>query len=76
MAQIFFSDSRCSALFLSSLLLAAGMTGSDRGKLTALLQNQDDDDDEHTGAPATATYESKSGGIVDVLNGMKEKAEG
>jgi hypothetical protein len=61
---------------LSTVMEAAGMTGSDRGKLTALLQSQDDDDDEETGAPAAATYESKSGGIVDVLNNMKEKAEG
>jgi chromosome segregation ATPase len=60
---------------LSTVMEAAGMTGSDRGKLTALLQSQDDDDDEETGAPAAATYESKSGGIVDVLNSMKEKAE-
>jgi len=52
------------------------MTGSDRGKLTALLQSQDDEDDGETGAPAAASYESKSGGIVDVLNNMKEKAEG
>merc|ERR1719238_846889 len=57
------------------VMQAAGMAGSDRGKLTALLQSQDDDDEE-TGAPAAATYESKSGGIVDVLNSMKEKAEG
>jgi len=61
---------------LATVMEAAGMTGSDRGKLTALLQSQDDDDDEETGAPAAAAYESKSGGIVDVLNSMKEKAEG
>ena len=61
---------------LSTVMEAAGMTGSDRGKLSALLQSQDDDDDEETGAPAAASYESKSGGIVDVLNSMKEKAEG
>merc|ERR1719327_1586952 len=60
---------------LSTVMQAAGMTGQDRGKLTALLQSQDDDDDDETGAPAAATYENKSGGIVDVLNGMKEKAE-
>ena len=37
--------------------------------------NSDDDDDEQ-GAPAPNSYESHSGGIVDVLNGMKEKVEG
>jgi len=61
---------------LSTVMQAAGMTGSDRGKLSALLQSQDDDDDDSTGAPAAAAYESKSGGIVDVLNGMKDKAQG
>merc|ERR1719446_558899 len=61
---------------VSTVMEAAGMTGSDRGKLSALLQSQDNDDDDETGAPAAAAYESKSGGIVDVLNGMKEKAEG
>ena len=40
------------------------------------LQQQDSDDDEETGAPAAASYESKSGGIVDVLNSMKENADG
>jgi len=61
---------------LGTVMSAAGMTGSDRGKLTALLQSQDDDDDDSTGAPAAAAYESKSGGIVDVLNSMKDKAQG
>merc|ERR1740117_2342110 len=41
----------------------------------ALLQAQSDDDDSEFGAPAAAVYESKSGGIVDVLADMKDKAE-
>merc|ERR1740139_2093297 len=43
----------------------------------ALVQSKDDDDDSELdmGAPAAATYESKSGGIVDVLADMKDKAE-
>merc|ERR1719198_2027841 len=61
---------------VNAVMQAAGMEGATRGKLTALLQSQDDDDDDETGAPAAATYESKSGGIVDVLNGMKDKAQG
>jgi len=61
---------------LGTVMEAAGMTGSDKSKLTALVQSQDSDDDDETGAPAAAAYESKSGGIVDVLNSMKEKAEG
>jgi len=60
---------------VGTVMEAAGMTGSDKSKLTALLQSQDSDDDDETGAPAAATYESGSGGIVDVLTSMKEKAE-
>merc|ERR1740139_1685591 len=43
----------------------------------ALVQSKDDDDDSELdmGAPAAATYESKSGSIVDVLVDMKDKAE-
>merc|ERR1719163_1525666 len=52
------------------------MTGSDKNKLTALLQSQSDDDDDDAGAPAAASYKSSSGGIVDVLVGMKDKAQG
>jgi hypothetical protein len=51
---------------------------SDKSKLMALVQSSDssDDDDDEQGAPAPNSYEAHSGGIVDVLNGMKEKAEG
>jgi chromosome segregation ATPase len=57
---------------------AAAFTASDKTKLLALVQSADnsDDDDDEQGAPAPNSYESHSGGIVDVLNGMKEKAEG
>lgn len=57
---------------------AAAFSASDKTKLIALVQSQssDDDDDEEQGAPAPNSYESHSGGIVDVLTGMKEKAEG
>jgi len=34
-----------------------------------------DDDDDEPGAPAAAAYKSKSGGILDVLEDLKEKAE-
>merc|ERR1712137_1379848 len=40
----------------------------------ALVQSSSDDDD--AGAPAPDSYKSHSGGIVDILNDMKEKAEG
>jgi len=55
---------------------AAAFTASDKSKLVALVQANSDDDDDDAGAPAPDAYQSKSGGIVDVLNNMKEKAEG
>jgi len=55
---------------------AASFTVNDKSKLMALVQSSDDDDDDEMGAPAAKSYESQSGGIVDVLNNMKEKAEG
>jgi chromosome segregation ATPase len=40
--------------------------------LSSFVQTQDSD--EETGAPEAAAYESKSGGIVDTLNGLLDKA--
>merc|ERR1719352_934483 len=48
-------------------------------RLTALVlareSSEDGDEDEDMSAPAGAAYESKSGGIMDVLNDMMDKAE-
>jgi len=52
---------------------AAGFQGTDKKKLVALVQEQQDDAD--MGAPAAAAYKSKSGGIMDVLDDLKDKAE-
>jgi len=62
---------------LGAVVDAAGLPGSDKNRLSALIQSQQgsDDDDALLGAPAAAVYKSKSGGIVDVLVDMKEKAE-
>lgn len=62
---------------LSLVLDAASFSGNDRQKLVALVQaNQaDGSEDAEFGAPAAAAYKSKSGGIVEVLEDMKEKAE-
>mmetsp|Transcript_35701 Transcript_35701/g.113479 ORF Transcript_35701/g.113479 Transcript_35701/m.113479 type:complete len:704 (-) Transcript_35701:222-2333(-) len=62
---------------LSALVDAAGFASADRQKLVALVQARQGDDaqEEQPGAPAAAVYESKSGGIIDVLEDMKEKAE-
>merc|ERR1719359_2463211 len=38
--------------------------------------DSDSDMNAELGAPAAASYESKSGGIVEILEDMKDKAEG
>merc|ERR1719473_2515702 len=76
-AQLDTTNTKMLVQALSSVIDAAAFSGSDKNKLIALVQAQsgDSDDDELTGAPAAAVYESKSGGIVDVLDDMKGKAE-
>jgi hypothetical protein len=73
LAQIDTSSMSSLLQSLSVVVDAAGLTGSDQQKLVALVQAQQEDTD--TGAPAAAAYKSKSGGIVDVLEDLKDKAE-
>merc|ERR1719478_1094636 len=61
---------------LTAVVDAAGFSTSDREKLVALVQSKQGDSDSELGAPAAASYKSQSGGIVDVLEDLKEKAEG
>jgi len=65
---------------LSVVLAAASFNTMDQSKLTAFVQSQQaneaDADELELGAPAAAAYKSQSNGIVDVLEDMKEKAEG
>jgi len=61
---------------LGAVVDAAGFSTSDHQKLVALVQGKEADEDTVLGAPAAATYKSQSGGIVDVLEDLKEKAEG
>merc|ERR1719316_146333 len=61
---------------LGAVINAAGFSTQDHQKLLALVQGKESDEDSVTGAPAAATYKSQSGGIVDVLEDLKEKAEG
>merc|ERR1719389_1513301 len=60
---------------LGAVVDAAGFSTADREKLVALVQGKQGDEEELAGAPAAATYKSHSGGIVDVLEDLKEKAE-
>jgi hypothetical protein len=75
LAQVDTSSMASLVQSLSVVVDAAGFSTSDRQKLMALVQNKQGDEDE-LGAPAAATYKSHSSGIVDVLEDLKEKAEG
>jgi len=59
-----------------TVLEAAAISHADKQKLTALIQSQQSADDDEPGAPAAAVYKSHSTGILDVIEDLKEKAEG
>merc|ERR1719296_316526 len=63
---------------LSVVLDAAAFPSVDQTKLMAFVQSEQNDqnDDLELAAPAAATYKTHSGGILDVLEDLKEKAEG
>merc|ERR1719265_1228642 len=60
---------------LSVMVEATSLSSADASKLTALLQNTQEDSSEELGAPAGATFQSSSGGIVGTLQDLFEKAE-
>jgi predicted nucleic acid-binding Zn-ribbon protein len=63
---------------LSAVINAASFSANDQQKLTALVQQASGSDDtsDEFGAPAAAVYKTHSTSIFDVLEDMKEKAEG
>jgi len=66
---------------LGTVIDAAGLAGSDKQKLIALVQNKqgdentDEDTDDDMGAPAATVYKSHSATIVETLEDLKDKAE-
>jgi len=61
----------------SSVLDAAALSSSDQKQLAALVQSQQSDEaDDELGSPAAAAYKTHSNNILDVLEDLKEKAEG
>jgi len=76
LAQIDTSSMNSLVQSLNVVVDAAGMASADKKRLTVLLQSQQEEDDEGAGAPAAAVYKTHSGGIVDVLEDLKGKAEG
>lgn len=77
-AQVTTQDMSKAMQAISVVLDAASFSSKDKAKLDAFVQSQanDDSDDLDAGAPAAATYKSHSKNIVDVLEDLKEKAEG
>jgi hypothetical protein len=63
---------------LSAVLDAAAFSSTDMKKLTALMQSKqnDDEDEMDLGAPAPKAYKTHSTSIVEVLEDLKDKAEG
>jgi len=63
---------------LTAVINAAAFPSGDQKKLVALVQSQQESDseDDEVGAPAAALYKTHSTGILDVLEDLKEKAEG
>jgi hypothetical protein len=63
---------------MGAIIDAAAFPATDQEKLVALVQARqgEDSDDAEFGAPSAAAYKSHSTSIVDVLEDMKEKAEG
>jgi len=63
---------------IGSVISAASFSAQDQKNLVALVQSQQgsEADEEAFGAPAAAVYTSHSSSIFDVLEDMKEKAEG
>jgi chaperonin cofactor prefoldin len=76
LAQIDTSSTARLVQTLGAVIDAAGFAANDKQKLVALVQSQNSDDQEELGAPAAAVYKTHSTGILDVLEDMKEKAEG
>jgi len=72
-AQVYNTNVKNILHSLSLVADAAAFSVDDRQRLLNLAQT--DQGDEEFGAPAAAAYKSQSGGIIDVLEDMKEKAE-
>jgi hypothetical protein len=60
---------------LSVMVDASLINSADADKLTAFIQGSSNDDEEEAGAPAASVYEGHSGGIIDTLESLLEKAK-
>jgi len=61
---------------LNTLVQASMLSSADHDQLTALIQSSQESEDDSAGAPAASVYENQSGGIIETLGDLQEKAEG
>merc|ERR1719314_10492 len=78
LAQVDTSNLDTMVKSLGTVISAASFSAQDQRNLAALVQSQQgaEADDAELGAPAAAVYKTHSTSIFDVLEDMKEKAEG
>merc|ERR1719172_254325 len=60
---------------LQVMVQASAFSSADASRLTALLQSSQEQSDGNADAPAAAAYEGHSGGIIETMEGLLEKAE-
>merc|ERR1740130_2132566 len=60
---------------LETMVKAETLSTAEGARLTALVQDKSSSDDDDTGAPEAAAFSNQSGGVVDVLNDLLEKAQ-
>jgi len=60
---------------LQVLVDASSLSSADAKGISALVQTQENSDDSDAGAPDPAVYKGQSGGIIDTLGDLLEKAE-
>merc|ERR1719291_346936 len=63
------------AQVLDTLVQGASISSEDASRLTALVQSSQQDADEDVGAPAATVYKGQSGGIIQTLTDLLEKAQ-
>merc|ERR1719281_2314005 len=73
--MIQFKNTRDIAKALGAMVQASMLSTSDASRLTSLVQNKQESDEDDTGAPDPAAYKGHSDGIIGTLEDLLEKAE-
>merc|ERR1712217_849391 len=63
------------AQVLDTLVKGASISSEDASRLTAFVQNSQQDSGKDVGAPAATVYKGQSGGIIQTLTDLLEKAQ-